>query len=58
MGMYASVRGWLEVGHRRREVVEAVVAAAHLDLYSGGWAFPRRPFNWTLFVFYGGRDGP
>jgi hypothetical protein len=23
-------------------------------LYSGGWAFPERPFNSTLYVFYGG----
>jgi hypothetical protein len=54
MGMYVSVRGWLEVGHRQREDVEAVIAAARRDLYSGGWAFPERPFNWTLYVFYGG----
>jgi hypothetical protein len=23
-------------------------------LYSGGWAFPAKPFNWSLYVFYGG----
>ena len=51
--MYVSVRGWLEVDHEQREAVEAVIAAAHRDLYSGGWAFPPRPFNWTLYVFYG-----
>ena len=28
--------------------------AARRDLYSGGWAFPERPFNWALYVFYGG----
>lgn len=37
MGMYASVRGWLEVDHKQREAVEAVIAAAGDDLYSGGW---------------------
>jgi hypothetical protein len=54
MGMYVSVRGWLEVDHRQREAIEAIIAAAYRDLYSGGWAFPARPFNWTLYVFYGG----
>ena len=54
MGMYASVRGWLEADHRQREAVEAVIDAARTDLYSGGWAFPERPFDWTLYVFYGG----
>jgi len=31
----------------------------HHDLYSGGWAFPAAPFNWTLYLFYGGdiREG-
>ena len=23
-------------------------------MYSGGWAFAERPFNWALYVFYGG----
>jgi len=29
------------------------------DLYSGGWAFPAAPFNWTMYMFYGGdlREG-
>jgi hypothetical protein len=54
MGMYASVRGWLEAGHQQREAFEAVIAEARRDLYSGGWAFPERPFNWALYVFYGG----
>jgi hypothetical protein len=54
MGMYVSVRGWLEVDHKQREAVESVIAAARRDLYSGGWAFPERPFNWNLHVFYGG----
>lgn len=54
MGMYASVRGWLEADRRQREAVEAVIDAARTDLYSGGWAFPEQPFNWALYVFYGG----
>jgi hypothetical protein len=54
MGMYASVRGWLQVDHKQRAAVEAVIKVARRDLYSGGWAFPERPFNWSLYVFYGG----
>jgi hypothetical protein len=52
--MYVSVRGWLEVAHEQRRVVESVIAAASGGLYSGGWAFPAKPFNWSLYVFYGG----
>ena len=54
MGMYASVRGWLEADRLQRAAVEAVIEDARTDLYSGGWAFPERPFNWALYVFYGG----
>ena len=55
--MYASVRGWLEADHQQREAIEAVIEAARRDLYSGGWGFPERPFNWALYVFYGGGIG-
>jgi hypothetical protein len=54
MGVYASVRGWLEVDHKQRAAVESVITAAYRDLYSGGWGFPAHPFNWSLYVFYGG----
>jgi hypothetical protein len=39
---------------RQRAAVEPVIEAARRDLYPGGWAFPERPFNWALYVFYGG----
>ena len=54
MGMYVSIRGWLEVDHKHREAVEGIIEAASRDLYSGGWGFPAKPFNWSLYVFYGG----
>ncbi len=54
MGMYTSVRGWLQADHQQRGALEEVIEAARHDLYSGGWAFPQRPFNWALYVFYGG----
>jgi hypothetical protein len=47
MGMFVSVRGWLQVDQTQREAVEAIIAAAQQDLYSGGWGFPVRPFNWS-----------
>ena len=47
MGVYASVRGWLEADPWQRAVVGAVIDAARRDLYSGGWAFPE-------CLFYGG----
>jgi hypothetical protein len=54
MGMYVGVRGWIEFTHEQREAVEEVLATHHHDLYSAGWAIPSRPFNSTLYVFYGG----
>jgi hypothetical protein len=54
MGMYVGVRGWLEFVPEQREAVEKVLAAHRHDPYSGGWALPDRPFNWTLYVSYGG----
>ncbi|HEY3907726.1 MAG TPA: hypothetical protein VGM14_27740 [Streptosporangiaceae bacterium] len=54
MGMYVSARGWLEVDHKQRDAVQAIIDAARDDHYSGGWSFPDRPFNWQLYVFYGG----
>ncbi|MFI5836129.1 hypothetical protein ACIA5A_20895 [Micromonospora sp. NPDC051300] len=54
MGMYASVRGWLEIDFKQRSAAEEIIRRHHDDLYSGGWAFPTAPFNWTLYLFYGG----
>lgn len=52
--MYVSVRGWLELDHRQRPQVERIIDAHRDGFYSGGWAFPAAPFNWSLYVFYGG----
>ena len=54
MAMYMAVRGWLEFGHQQRHRVEQTLARYSQDAYASGWAFPARPFNWTLYVFYGG----
>ncbi|USX51645.1 hypothetical protein [Lentzea sp. HUAS12] len=54
MGMYVGVRGWLEFAQEQRAAVEEVLAAHRHDPYSDGWSVPVRPFNWTLYVSYGG----
>src|SRR5689334_1311633 len=54
MGMYVSVRGWIELDHKQRQSAEQIIEQAHDGHYSGGWAFPIKPFNWTLYLFYGG----
>jgi hypothetical protein len=54
MGMYAAARGWLEIDFKQRSTAEEIIRRHHHELYSGGWAFPAAPFNWTLYLFYGG----
>ncbi|GIF40174.1 hypothetical protein [Actinoplanes xinjiangensis] len=54
MGMYASIRGWLEIDFAQRADAERIIEQNRHELYSGGWAFPSRPFNWSLYLFYGG----
>ncbi|MFC4063422.1 hypothetical protein [Actinoplanes subglobosus] len=54
MGMYASVRGWLEIDFEQRAQAEQIIDQNRHELYSGGWAFPAKPFNWSLYLFYGG----
>ncbi|MEU7903478.1 hypothetical protein [Actinoplanes sp. NPDC049118] len=54
MGMYASARGWLEINFKQWGTAQQIIQRYHHDLYSGGWAFPAKPFNWTLYLFYGG----
>jgi hypothetical protein len=59
MGMYASARGWVEIDFSQRSSAEEVIERYQEGHYSGGWAFPAKPFNWTLYLFYGGdiREG-
>jgi hypothetical protein len=52
--MYTSVRGWIEIDSEQRAAAEAIIGRDRHELYSGGWAFPAAPFNWTLYLFYGG----
>jgi len=59
MGMYASARGWLEIEFKQRSNAEEILQRHEDGFYSRGWAFPVKPFNWTLYLFYGGdiREG-
>lgn len=53
MGIYVSVRGWLECDEQQLAAINAVIAAHDDGHYSGGWGAPRRHINWTYYVFYG-----
>src|SRR5689334_15980939 len=59
MGMYASARGWVELDFAQRSSAEDIIRRHQDGHYSGGWALPAKPFNWTLYLFYGGdiREG-
>jgi hypothetical protein len=35
MGMYASVRGWIELDHKQRQRAEQIIEQAQDDHYSG-----------------------
>lgn len=54
MGIYVSVRGWLECDQKQLDAIQAVIASRDDNHYTGGWGLPRQPFNWTYYVFYGG----
>lgn len=54
MGIYVSVRGWLECDEKQLAAIREVIAAHDAGFYSGGWGFPAKPFNWISYVFYGG----
>ncbi|WP_404961871.1 hypothetical protein [Streptomyces sp. 147326] len=53
MGVYVSVRGWLECDGAQLAAVQKIIASHQDDHYSNGWGTPRRHVNWTHYVFYG-----
>ena len=53
MGIYVSVRGWLECDERQLAAIRTVIDADDDGHYSGGWGAPRQHINWTHYVFYG-----
>lgn len=54
MGVYVSVRGWLECEETQLAAVQEIISAHDDGFYTRGWSLPREPFNWTCYVFYGG----
>lgn len=54
MGIYVSVRGWLECDHEQLTAIQAIISSRDDNHYTGGWGLPRQQFNWTCYVFYGG----
>jgi hypothetical protein len=54
MGVYVSVRGWLECDREQLAFVKDIIGAHDDGHYIGGWGFPTKPFSWTHYVFYGG----
>ncbi|MBC2874219.1 MULTISPECIES: hypothetical protein [Streptomyces] len=54
MGIYVSIRGWLECDATQRAAVQEIIAAYDDDHYSHGWGSPRRQHgSWAHYVFYG-----
>lgn len=53
MGIYVSVRGWLECDRHQLAAIKAIIAAHEDGHYSGGWGTPRQHINWTHYIFYG-----
>ena len=53
MGVYVSVRGWLECDDKQLAAFQEIVSSHEDEHYSHGWGAPRRHINWTHYVFYG-----
>ncbi|WP_251096401.1 hypothetical protein [Streptomyces sp. Caat 7-52] len=53
MGVYVSVRGWLECDKTQLAAVQEVISTHADEHYSNGWSTPRQQVNWTHYIFYG-----
>ncbi|MFF3861421.1 hypothetical protein [Streptomyces sp. NPDC002209] len=53
MGVYVSIRGWLECDETQLVAVRKVVSSHEDDHYSNGWGSPRQHINWAHYIFYG-----
>ncbi|HET7077342.1 MAG TPA: hypothetical protein VFM49_07815 [Chloroflexia bacterium] len=62
MGYFYSLRGWLEFGSddfdrvigQIKSLQQRYLEDDQASLYMSGWCWPSKPFNWTVFIFYGG----
>ncbi|WP_328471404.1 hypothetical protein [Streptomyces sp. NBC_00448] len=53
MGVYVSVRGWLECDEKQLAAAQHIISSHADDHYSRGWSTPQRQVNWTCYLFYG-----
>jgi hypothetical protein len=53
VGVFVSVRGWVECWGEQFAQVRDIARAEADSTYGGGWAFPERRYNWADFAFYG-----
>jgi hypothetical protein len=53
MGVYVSVRGWLECDETQLVAVQEIISSHEDKHYSNGWGSPRQHVNWTHYIFYG-----
>ncbi|MFI9046075.1 hypothetical protein [Streptomyces sp. NPDC053427] len=53
MGLYVSIRGWLECDATQLVSVQEIISSPAEDHYSNGWSTPRQHVNWTHYIFYG-----
>ncbi|MFJ5837179.1 hypothetical protein ACIQGO_10480 [Streptomyces shenzhenensis] len=53
MGVYVSIRGWLECDETQLAAIEEIISSHDDHHYANGWGSPRRHVNWTRYIFYG-----
>ncbi|MEU1474475.1 hypothetical protein ACFYZ8_38515 [Streptomyces sp. NPDC001668] len=53
MGVYVSIRGWLECDQTQLAAVQEIISSHEDNHYTNGWGSPRRHVNWRYYAFYG-----
>lgn len=53
MGVYVSIRGWLECDETQLTAIQGIISSHEDHHYTNGWGSPRRHVNWTHYIFYG-----
>ncbi|MEU9243592.1 hypothetical protein [Streptomyces sp. NPDC048385] len=53
MGVYVSIRGWLECDETQLAAIQEIISSRDDGHYTNGWGSPRRHVNWIHYIFYG-----
>ncbi|OIV39543.1 hypothetical protein BIV57_00060 [Mangrovactinospora gilvigrisea] len=53
MGVWVTVRGWLECDRVQLDAIARRVAGGPPPAYSGGWTFPARQSAWSCAAYFG-----